>query len=1473
MRYLDLMGGAKPYLLTGMRNNLGAQTRVHYTPSTEFYLADQAAGNPWLTRLPFPVHVVDRVTVDDRISGNQLTTTYSYRDGYFDPVEREFRGFGMVEQTDAEHLDALNPDTPAATSNLDPAHSVPPTRTRTWFHTGVYHPDLPLSRLYEADYWREPTPGGGHVSNARLKAMMPADTALPDTVQLPDGNRAPHQLSVAEAREAARALKGSVLRQEIYADDDTDAAERPYEVVEHNYTLELLQPLTDQRHAVCVTHPRETVTFAYERALYDPPHENGRTPVPDPRVTHEVTLDVDPYGNPLRTAAVAYPRRYPDPAADLDELADTRAALHTAQAQLLLTSTDTVYTNLIDDGTSYRTPQPAATRAFELLHLTPRRHHPLVTNLFTLNELRAELDAASDGYHDLPYEDVDHTGATNPTAPYRRLLHHARTLYEADNLSGPLLPGQLGARGLVHAHYTLAFTPGLLAAAFQRTRHGQTENLLPEPDRPAVLGGEGGYLSGDQLFSGGTAGQWWLPSGQVHYSPDPSDGPPQELAYARAHFFLPRRLIDAFVQTTTVTYDDYDLLVADVQDPIGNRTSVGARDKHDRIVTGGQDYRVLQPWLVSDPNRNRTAVAYDALGLVAGTAVMGKTDGPVEGDTLDGFIPDLEDAIITDYLAHPTRNPQALLGGATTRVVYDLNAYKRSTTNPEPAPVVAAALARETHSSDLPGGRRTRVLQTLVYSDGFSRDIQHKTLAAPGPLTGPGSSAEVNPRWVGSGWTIYNNKGKPVRQYEPFFTATPAFEFDWQVGVSAVLFYDPLDRTVATYQPNDTYSKTLFDDPWAQVSWDVNDTVLLDPRTDPDVEQQMAAYLATLPDPHTWYTRRASGALGTDEQDAATKTQVHAATPTRTYHDPLGRAMITLEHNRYTRTDLATGATATIDERYPTRLVLDIDGNQRAVIDPLGRTAARTTYGPGQRTLKTTSADAGDTITLTDVTTKPIRMFDSRGHTTRTTYDPARRPLRTYVRLNTNPWALRVRLVYGDSAAVSDDTANLRTRIYRQFDGVGVLTTNRHDFKGNPTETRRRLAIAYREQLDWALTIETSPDQDLITALPDGVLEPDDYTTHTSFDALNHITITTTPDDSVTRNTYDEAGLPLTVAVQLHGAVDDQALPVWTAYVTGITYNPRAQRLTVATGNNVTTAYSYDVETFRLTQLVTRRDPSAFPDDCPHPPAPPCGVQNLTYTYDPTGNITRLTDAAQQRIFYNNTVVDPTNDYTYDALYRLATAKGREHIGQADTPQTTWNDIGRTNLAMPGDGQKMRRYTEFYDYDAVGNMFRLGHAAPTLLWTRTFQYHEPSAVDPTEINNQLSTSTIARAGLGTLTEMYTYDAHGNTISMPHLEVIEWDDREQLHGANMGGGGAVYHTFDAAGQRVRKVVDGQNGTRQHERIYLNGYEIYRKYNGGGADTNLAWQTLQVKGGRPPSLDHRNKNGRRRRRPIAGHPIPI
>ena len=332
MRYVDLMG-SKPHLLIGSRNNLGAETKVSYAPSTRFYLDDRAAGQPWVTRLPFPVHVVERVETYDWVSRNRFVTRYSYHHGYYDGIEREFRGFGRVDQYDTEELGVLSesgaiPDA----ANIDAASYVPPVLTKTWFHTGAYFDTARISRHFAHEYWREPDPADG-------------PTGLSDS-KLPAG------LNSSETAEALRSLKGAILRQEVYALDGTEAADRPYTISERNYTIERLQPLGPNRHAVFFTHARETADFNYERKLFD---VNGRK-LADPRVTHHLVLAVDDFGNQLQSVAIGYGRRRDDP----DPL--LTPADRAKQSKSHVVYTETSYTNAILAEDDYRAPLPADAR-------------------------------------------------------------------------------------------------------------------------------------------------------------------------------------------------------------------------------------------------------------------------------------------------------------------------------------------------------------------------------------------------------------------------------------------------------------------------------------------------------------------------------------------------------------------------------------------------------------------------------------------------------------------------------------------------------------------------------------------------------------------------------------------------------------------------------------------------------------------------------------------------------------------------------------------------------------------------------------------------------------------------------------------------------------------------------------------------------------------------------------------------------
>ncbi|MFN0168685.1 MAG: SpvB/TcaC N-terminal domain-containing protein [Bryobacteraceae bacterium] len=1326
LRYLDLMCGRKPHLLEHAVNHLGAEMRIGYASSTQFYLADKEAGRPWVTRLPFPVHVVERVEKYDRVSRNRFVTRYSYHHGFYDGVDREFRGFGRVDQYDTEKFEAVNSDA---------ASTVPPVLTRTWFHTGVFLRGRRISRHLEHEYFHED------------RELLLDDTVLPEHV------------TSEEAREACRSLKGSLLRREIYALDGKEESGRPYEVTESNLAVRLLQRRGPNRHAVFFTHTREQLDLRYERKL-------------EPRVSHTMTLAVDEYGNVRQAVSIGYGRRFADASPLLTD--EDREK----QARTLVTVTETDYTNAVEEADGHRTPLTAERRTHELLNAVPG-----AARLFRFHELAARVVQAADGMHDLRFADWEAAGAVED-APYRRLLNKRRSYYRSDDLERVLTLGELQLLALPGQDYQLAFPDGLL------------EEVYRLADSEKVLSREGGYVQ----IEG--SGEWWAPSGRVFYAPEQC-GAAEELAHAVRHFFIPRCFRDPFGNAGTVVYDAHDLFPVETADAAGN------------VTRAEMDYCVLAPRRVTDANGNRSEIAFDALGLVAGLAVMGKASERA-GDTLDGFEPDLTPWQLEAFLGDPHGLAGNLLGGATIRTVYDVERYLRSE-----KPVFAAMISRETHVSDLEPGEQSRMQLSLSYSDGFGREIQKKIQAAPG--------AGMNPRWIGSGWTIFNNKGLPVREYEPFFSASQDFEFAAVTGVSPILFYDPVGRAVAVLYPNHTFEKAAFD-PWRQANFDVDDTVTFDPRTDPDAGEFFARLNESeyLP---TWYRQRIDGGEGPSERAAAQKAARHAGTPTVAYLDSLGRTFLTVADN---------GA-----ETFQTRMVLDIESNQRAVVDPLGRTVARRDFDMLGRQIRQSSMEAGERTMLSDVAGRPIRAWNSRRYVFRNEYDELRRPTRAFVQggdaheRNASPFPCEVlfqRTVYGDSAecGLSEQRrreANLRGRVYRTFDTAGVVGMDRYDFKGNLLETSRRFLQNYKTAADWscppALGAATFPSS-------------------ARYDALNRVVTSSSPDGSAFRPAYDEGNLLRKLDVALRGAARDGRL-AWTEFVSSIEYNAKGQRLRIEYGNGATTSYEHDPETFRLFRLRTTRPPvhdataaEIFADSAV--------VQDLRYTYDPIGNITELADASLRTVFHDNQKVEAVARYTYDAVYRLIEAGGRErasHSGFAFEPAGgNYRDYPFAAAPRLPDAQALRNYVERYQYDAVGNFERVIHGGGLNSWTRTYTYAEESQLEPGTLSNRLSSARLKNAE-----ERYLYDVHGNVVQMPHLPAMRWDFLDRLCATsaqvvNCGTPETTFYVYDGSGQRVRKVTELQSGARKNERIYAGGFEIFREYDGNGETVRLERETLHV-----------------------------
>ncbi len=1343
-KVLDFCGGLKPHLITEMSNNMGATTRAQYASSVKFYLEDKEQGTPWVTNLPFPVQVLEKTEVIDHISKTKLVTTYKYHHGYYDGREREFRGFGRVDQYDTEVFDDfagsnLHGDGVTVENNKKEYH-VPPVLTKSWFHTGIYFDENMLAAngvFYDKE----------DMMTAYRKEFYQNDVQSFDMED--------HDVEVGEAsHEAYRALRGSLLRSEVYAQDDTEKTYHPYTVTDNRYRVKQLQQKGGNNHAVFMPLQKESVSYHYER---NPD---------DPRIGHEITLKMDEYGNVTDKMAIGYPRKNP---------------VYDEQDELKMLYTKDDFINKPDETGYYYIGVACQSRAYEVTGIDWDWSMPTLTS----NEFEEVISYPDDFWEYNWSRPMGHTGVE------KRIVEWTRQYYRQDqdpghidspeNLTHRLDFGIVESLALPYETYQAAFTEDFI------------DSLLPVNINDNDFQTEGGYHNGEN----DKPEYWWIPSGRQSFNVN--------------KFFSPENTQDPFGNQAVAFIDDYALLMKSATDAVGN------------IIVAENDYRVLQPYKIKDPNDNDSQVAFDTLGMVVGTAIMGEDkDGNSVGDSLIGFDPDLDPLQISNHIDDPLNNHRNILQNATTRLVYDLKRYDNDIiANRTPRPNVVYTLARETHVHiEHSTGEDSNIQHSFVYSDGFGREVQTKIQAEPGPVYDTDGNIAANnadPRWVGTGTIVYNNKGKPVQQYEPFFSINHFYGIE-QHGVSPTIFYDPLERVICTLHPNHTYEKVFFD-PWRQKTWDANDTIRLNLLSDNDVKGYVADYFqqkyGTSP-PQTWYEERINGS-DVAEKEAAQKTEPHADTPTIAHLDTLGRTFLTIQDNGPRNED-----------KYHTHVTLDIEGNDKIIKDPRKIDAFEHTFDMAGRKLKVDSKDAGVRLNLPDITGEnPWYVWDDNDNDNeiKTEYDELRRPVRIWVKKD-GVTRLVNHTQYGDEAGIVDaQRHHLRGQVYRVYDDAGEVINPDYDFKGNILTVQRRLLQDYKLQVDW--NSATFPAFET-----DSVGDPVSYSAENEYDALNRITESIAPDGSVHKPIYNKANFLETVKVRLSGETDDRGI------VTNIDYNSKGQREKIEYGNNICTKYTYDPDTYRLQSIVTKKSNGDI-------------IQDLRYIYDPVGNITQIHDDAFQTVFNHNQRVDPINKYKYDPIYRLIEATGREH-GSMTACHYQTNDKKHTEFiplsSQPiNNGQDIYNYTQFYQYDSSGNFTQTKHVGKNN-WTRDQEYSDTS--------NRLKTSKAGCPNESAFNYIEETDANGNIIKntddngnilkMPHLNEMKWDYSNRLVEVETniktnGTNDRAYYQYDAGGQRVRKVIE-QGNSRVEERVYLGGYEIYRIYNGTG--TTFERSTLHV-----------------------------
>ncbi|MEV5414433.1 polymorphic toxin-type HINT domain-containing protein [Thermopolyspora sp. NPDC052614] len=239
-------------------------------------------------------------------------------------------------------------------------------------------------------------------------------------------------------------------------------------------------------------------------------------------------------------------------------------------------------------------------------------------------------------------------------------------------------------------------------------------------------------------------------------------------------------------------------------------------------------------------------------------------------------------------------------------------------------------------------------------------------------------------------------------------------------------------------------------------------------------------------------------------------------------------------------------------------------------------------------------------------------------------------------------------------------------------------------------------------------------------------------------------------------------------------------------YVKDTLYSPTARLTERSYGPNgqVKRNLTWDTATGWLSRLTTtaKADTSS-----------PQLVQDDQYTYDLSGEITRILDAASA---VTGGTEAQSECFTYDGRHRLTAA----------WTTTATSCAGGVSAA---DGRGIDPYAQTYTYDAVGNITTLTDSGQT----STFSYPAAgaSAVRPNAV------STITRPSG---TDTFTYDANGRMIAKVtdgKTHTYEWDESGQLTKAVVDGQTSQY-VYTADGDRlIRRDPDKTT-------LYLDGTEL-------------------------------------------------
>jgi len=444
-------------------------------------------------------------------------------------------------------------------------------------------------------------------------------------------------------------------------------------------------------------------------------------------------------------------------------------------------------------------------------------------------------------------------------------------------------------------------------------------------------------------------------------------------------------------------------------------------------------------------------------------------------------------------------------------------------------------------------------------------------------------------------------------------------------------------------------------------------------------------------------------------------------------------------------------------------------------------------YGLSGNVLLSDSVDAGLQLLLHCEDGLPDERRDGRGTRTRYEYDGSRRVIGVYEGSGDQPERCAERFIYGDDQA--DASYNLRQQMLRHDDPAGTRHMHSYDLHGLPQQERQHFLDSL-ESPDW-------PDD---PEARDALLEPGDgMLSQWAYSPWGEQLRMTDAAGNQHRQRFDIAGHLAVSTLQPAG----QESP--TTLVEQIHYNAFDQVQSQVAGNGLITETSYDPADGRLSRLLCRPANNA--------PA----LQYISYFYDPVGNVVRHEDATIALRYHSNRRIDPVSEFTYDSLYQLIEATGRERLG-----------AGRGS-ELPGvidfsgnDESLIGTYTRRYQYDAGGNLTLMQHQG------QNGQAHTLRMA----VSSTSNKSVPWREGLSDEQIENTFDANGNLKQLQPGQNMNWDLRNQLAQVTLverdnNQNDAERYIYGGGGKRLRKYANRQASGVMHlsETRYLPGLELH------------------------------------------------